>query len=82
MFTLPSLWNVLISTLVFVIAARYVRLFLAEQGIPKSMVRSLLVFTLAYFIAWASGMAVDFLQEKIEGPQTAAKVDLNLPVDL
>lgn len=82
MFTLPSIWNVLISTIVFVVAAWYIRRFLEEQGIPKGITRGLLVFMLAYFVSWASGMAVDFVQEKIEGPQAATKIDLNLPVEL
>ncbi len=82
MFTLPSIWNVLISTIVFMVAAWYVRKLLDEQGMSKGMTRGLLVFMVAYFVSWASGMAVDFLQEKIEGPQTVTKLDLHLPVEL
>lgn len=82
MLTLPSIWNVLITTLVFIVAAWYVRRFLQEQGIPKSFARGLLVFMVAYLCSWLSGMAVDFIQEKIEGPQAATKIDLSLPVEL
>lgn len=81
MFTLPSIWNVLISTLIFVVVVRYVRKLLEEQGIPKSIARGLVIFTLAYFVSWASGVAVDYLQEKIEGQQVAPKVDMHLPVN-
>jgi predicted PurR-regulated permease PerM len=82
MFTLPSIWNVVISTLVFIVAAWYVRRFLEEQGIPKGIARGLAVFMLAYLASWASGEAVDFMQEKIEGPQAATKLDLGVPIDL
>jgi hypothetical protein len=82
MFTLPSIWNVLISTVVFVVAAWYTRRFLEEQGIPKGIARGLAVFMLAYLVSWASGEAVDFIQEKIEGPQAATKLDLGMPLNL
>lgn len=72
MFELPSMWNLIISTLVFIIAAWYIRRYLDEQGLPKGMTRSLLVFVLAYVVSWAAGGAVDWTQAKIEGPQQAA----------
>ena len=37
---------------------------------------------LAYFASWASGEGVDFIQEKIEGPQATTKLDLGMPIDL
>ena len=55
MFTMPSIWNLLIS---------------------------IVVFMLAYFASWASGEGVDFIQEKIEGPQATTKLDLGMPIDL
>lgn len=82
MLTLPSIWNLLITTIIFVVAGWYIRRFLQEQGIPKGFARGLLVFMLAYLCSWLSGMAVDFIQEKFEGPQAATKIDLNLPVGL
>ena len=69
MFTLPSIWNLIISTLVFIIAAWYIRRYLDEQGIPKGMTRSLGVFILAYIVSWGAGEMVDWAQEKISGPQ-------------
>ena len=82
MFSLPSVWNVVISTLVFVVAAWYARRFLEEQGIPKGIARGIAVFALAYAASWVAGEAVDFIQEKIEGPQAATKLDLGMPMDL
>ena len=73
MFTLPSLWNLIISTLVFIFAAWYIHRYLDAQGIPKGMTRSISVFVLAYFVSWGAGEMVDWAQEKIEGPQPAAQ---------
>ena len=69
MFTLPSTWNLVISTIAFFIAAKYLRRYLEEQGIPKGMIRGMLVFSLASLVSWGSGEMVDWTQEKIEGPQ-------------
>ena len=73
MLALPSLWNLLISTLVFFIAVWAIRRYLAEQGIPRGMTRGLLVFILAYLLAWGVGEIVDWMVEKIEGPQASAQ---------
>jgi hypothetical protein len=78
MFTLPSMWNLVISTIVFFIAAWYIRRYLEEQGVPKGMTRGLLVFTLAYAVSWGAGEAVNWVQEKIEGPQSAAQTSDDL----
>ena len=73
MFTLPSLWNLIISSLVFIIAAWYLQRYLEEQGLPKGMTRGTLVFALASLVSWGSGEMADWTQEKIEGPQPVAK---------
>jgi hypothetical protein len=73
MLTLPSLWNLIVSILVFFIAVWYIRRFLVEQGIPKGLTRGLLVFTLASLVSWGAGEAADWAQEKIEGPQPEAQ---------
>ena len=78
MFSLPSLWNIIISTIVFVIAAWYIRRLLVEQGLPKGMTRGLLVFVLAYVVSWVSGELVDWAHDKIYGvaPPTQVEQDL------
>lgn len=48
MFTLPSMWNLIISTIIFVIAAWFIKRYLDELGIPKGMTRGLGVFMAAY----------------------------------
>lgn len=72
MFTLPSTWNLVISTVVFFIAAGYFRRYLEMQGIPKGITRGMLVFLLASLASCGSGEVVDWVQEKIDGPQPAA----------
>jgi len=68
MFTLPSIWNVLISTVVFVVAAWYARRFLEEQGIPKGIARGLAVFMLAYLCLLGIGRGSGFYSRKNRRP--------------
>lgn len=72
MFALPSMWNLIISTVVFFIAAWYFHRVLEDQGISKGMTRGMLVFVLASIVSWVSGDAVDWVHDKIEGPPPAA----------
>jgi hypothetical protein len=78
MFTLPSLWNLIISTIVFFMSARYLHRYLEEQGLPKGMTRGMLVFTLASLVSWGSAEMVDWIEGKIEGPQPAVQTSDNL----
>lgn len=78
MFTLPSAWNLIISTLVFFIAAAYLRHYLDAQGLPKGMTRSMVVFVLASLVSWGAGEVVDWSQGKVEGPQPVAQASDDL----
>jgi len=78
MFTLPSIWNLIISTTVFFVAAWYVRRYMDEQEIPKGMTRGIVIFALASFVSLGAGKMVDWTQEKIEGPQAASQHPDNL----
>ena len=78
MFSLPSIWNLIISTIAFFIAVWFLRRYLDENGIPKGLTRGIVVFTLAYFVSWGVGEIVDWAQEKIEGRQPAAKTSDDL----
>ncbi len=78
MFALPSMWNIIISTIVFIIAAWALRRYLDDIGMPKGMTRGLLVFVLAYVISWGSGELVDWAQAKINGPQPVAQTPEDL----
>lgn len=62
MFTLPSMWNLFVSSVVFFIAAWYIHRYLDEQGIPKGMSRGILVFLLASLLSWGAGEVVDRFQ--------------------
>lgn len=78
MFTIPSVWNVVISTIVFVIAAWYLHRSLDEHGMPKGFTRGLLVFVLAYVVSWASGELVDWSREKMYGPEPVSEAQKEL----
>jgi len=72
------MWNLIISTIVFFIAAWYAHRYLDEQGIPKGMTRGMLVFVLASLVAWGAGEVVDWTQEKTEGPQPSEQITSDL----
>lgn len=74
MFELPSMWSLIVSTIVFFMAAWYINRHLDGQEMPKGMTRSLLVFLLAYVLSWGSGELVDWLQ----GPQTKTQTTQDL----
>jgi hypothetical protein len=65
--------NLILSTIVFFVAAWFANRYLDEQGIPKGMTRGVLVFVLASLVSWGAGEMVDWAQVKIEGPQAAAQ---------
>ena len=75
MFEIPSVWNLVISTIVFFVTAWYVHRYLDEQGIPKGMTRGMLVFVTASLVSWAAGTAVDWTQEQVEGPQVERQTE-------
>ncbi|MCX7192822.1 MAG: hypothetical protein NTY60_04245 [Proteobacteria bacterium] len=66
------MWNLVISTIVFFIAAWYLRRYLDEQGIPHSMTRGLLVFVLASLVSWGAGELVDKIHGKDANPVAGA----------
>lgn len=65
--------NLIISTIVFFIAAWFANRYLDELEIPKGMTRGVLVLVLASLVSWGAGEMVDWAQVKIEGPQAAAQ---------
>lgn len=65
--------NLIISTIVFFVAAWFANRYLNEQGIPKGTTRGVLVFLLASLVSWGAGAMVDWAQVRIEGPQAAAQ---------
>lgn len=69
----------MISTIVFFIAAWYVRRFLEEQGFNNGKKRDILVFVFASLVSWGAGEGADWTQEKIEGKSQAEKNSSDLP---
>ena len=70
--------NLVISTIVFFVAAWFVNRYLDELEIAKGLTRGVLVFLLAFFASWGAGAIVDWAQVKIEGPQAAAQDSVDL----
>jgi hypothetical protein len=70
--------NLVISTIVFFVAAWFVNRYLDEQEIPKGLTRGVLVFLLAFFASWVTGAMVDWAQAKIEGPQAVVQDSVDL----
>jgi len=65
--------NLVISTIVFFVAAWFISRYLDEQNIPKGMTRTMLVFTLAAMLSWGSNELVGWAQVKAEGPRVEAQ---------
>ncbi|MDD2913879.1 MAG: hypothetical protein PHP70_01025 [Gallionella sp.] len=61
MFALPTIWSLLISTIVFFIVAGYISRYLNEQGVG-GVTRGVLVFSLAYLASWCVGEVIDWVQ--------------------
>jgi len=70
--------NLIISSIVFFIAAWFANRYLDEQEIAKGMTRGVLVFVLASLVSWGAGELVNWAQIKIEGPQAAAQTSGDL----
>lgn len=70
--------NLIVSTIVFFVAAWYLKQYLDEQEIPKGMTRGVLIFTLATMLSWGAWALVNWAQVKIAGPQAAAQTSGDL----
>jgi len=82
LFTLPSMWNLIISTIVFSIVAKYVHVHLHKRGIPEGKKRNLWVLAVASLLSWGAGEAADWTHEKIEvsPPAVVQPVSDNSPL--
>ena len=65
---MPSMWNLVISTVVFFFAAWYIHRYLDDQGIPKGPTRGILVLVIASLLSWGVGYFVDTTEEKTATP--------------
>jgi fucose permease len=53
--------GIVLSTIAFFVASFFIKRYLDEIGIPKTMVRGLVVFALALAVAYAVAFVVDWL---------------------
>jgi hypothetical protein len=65
--------SLILSTMVFFIAAWYLNRYLDKQEITKGMTRGVLVFVLASLVSWGVEDILDWTQIKIDGPQASTK---------
>lgn len=77
MFELPSIGSLVVSTVVFFVAAWYLHHHFDAQELPRGMTRTVLVLVLASMVSWASGSAVDWAHEKFTTHQPAPLVPLD-----
>ncbi len=65
MLPMPSFWNLLISTVVFFVAAWYFRRFLLEQDIQKGFTLNVVVITFATVASFAADAMMGSVEHKI-----------------
>ena len=53
--------SIVVSTIVYFVAAYFISRYLEEMGIPKGMTRSLSVFTLALVVAYGVAWVLDLI---------------------
>lgn len=76
---MPSIWELLVPTVVFFVAAWYFHRHLDEHDLPNGMTRGILVFTLATVLSLVSGAAVSWVHEKMAKPPQAAHMPADMP---
>ncbi|HYR05192.1 MAG TPA: hypothetical protein VEP71_00765 [Gallionella sp.] len=75
MFALPSMWNLIVTTIVFFVSAWYINRYLDKQEMPKGMIHGLLVFLLASVVSWCTGELVAVVLGTQSVVQTTGKAD-------
>ena len=77
MFSLPSIWNLIISTIAFSVAAKYIHVHFHRRGMPEGKKRNLWVLGIASLLSWGAGDAADWTHDKIvvEHPSVQTSVE-------
>jgi hypothetical protein len=57
---MPKMLSLIVSTIAFFVASFYIKRYFDAMGLPKTMVRGLMVFVLALAAAYAVAFAVDW----------------------
>ncbi len=76
MFSLPSVWNLIISTIAFSLAAKYIHGHFHRRGIPEGQKRNLWVLGIASLLSWGAGDAADWTHDKLAGAQPAVQTSV------
>ena len=76
---MPSLWNLIFSTIIFFIAAWYIHRWLDEHDIPAGMTRKMLVFVLASIVSWAASNIEEKLHGSPEPVHQTAQTSFTVP---
>lgn len=71
MFTLPSIWNFIASTLAFIWVARLSHRYLEHREMPQDQTRNLVVILAATLLSWGAGEAADWTADKVSGKESA-----------
>jgi hypothetical protein len=66
---IPSTWNIVVSTIVFLLAFWYLQKGLNKSNKPKTAARGIGVIVLAFVLSSVSGWLVDWALLKLGGPQ-------------
>jgi hypothetical protein len=53
--------SLVVSTIAYFVAAYFIKRYLDEAGVPKTMVRSLVIFTLALGVAYGIAFIADWI---------------------
>ncbi len=78
MFELPTVGNLVISTVAFFVVTRYLHQYLQAKGLFESTARSVLVFLVASILSSGIGDMVDWAQAKIQGSQSTVQKSVDL----
>jgi hypothetical protein len=67
--------SLIVSTVVYFVAAYFIKRQLEEMGIPKSMTRGLVVFVLAAAVAYGAAFLIDFVGPSEPHPAPASALE-------
>lgn len=81
MLAMPSIWSLLLSTIVFFVAAWYARRFLLEQDIQKGFTLNVVVFTIATVASFGADKIAGWIGNKIEGEKSAVQASAPVAAD-
>lgn len=79
MFSLPSVWNLIISTIAFSVAAKYTHVRFHRRGIPEGKKRNLWVLGIASLLSWGEEMRQIGRMTNLQASNLQYKLQLRHP---